>query len=146
MRLTIPVGILTLAICFSVLMVGCNKGLDERQLFEQAKKFQEENNFAAAVESYEALVKKYPQSRQAPQCLFMLGYLYANHLDDLDNARSAYERFLEQYPDDPLVKDARWELSHLGQDVNEIPELNTMLQGSADSLAGAPDSGASSPE
>ena len=146
MRLTIPVGILTIAICFSVLMVGCSKGMDERQLFEQAKKFQEENNFAAAVESYEALVKKYPQSRQAPQCLFMLGYLYANHLDDLDKARSAYETFLEQYPDDPLVKDARWELSHLGQDVNEIPELNTMLQGSADSLAGTPDSGASSPE
>ncbi|MBU1707834.1 tetratricopeptide repeat protein [bacterium] len=146
MRLTLPVGILTIAICFSVLIVGCSKGMDERQLFEQAKKYQEENNFAAAVESYEALVNKYPQSRQAPQCLFMLGYLYANHLDDLDKARTAYETFLEKYPEDPLVKDARWELSHLGQDVNEIPELNTMLQGSADSLSGTPDSGTSPPE
>ena len=144
MRLTRSAGILAFAIGFIILIVGCSKGMDERQLFEQAKKYQEENNFTGAVESYEALVEKYPQSHQAPQCLFMLGYLYANHLDNLDKARAAYETFLEKYPDDPLVKDARWELNHLGQDVNEIPELNTMLQGSADSLAGTPDSGATS--
>lgn len=137
MRVSFAAGMFMITLCLSLFMAGCSKGPSERQLFEQAKKYQEESKFVEAVTSYEELVRKYPRSRQAPQCLFMLGYLYANHMNDLDKARNAYQSFLEKYPNDPLVKDARWELNHLGQDVNEIPELNNMLQSTADSLAGA---------
>lgn len=115
--------------------LACSKGPSERQLFEQAKKYQEEGKFAESAAAYEELVKKYPHSRQVPQCMFMVGYLYANHLADYQKARKVYETFLTKYPNDPLVKDARWELSHLGQDVNAIPELNELLQSSADSTS-----------
>jgi TolA-binding protein len=126
-----------LTIVFSLsLVAGCAKGPGERQLFEQAKKYQEESKFTEATVAYEDLVKKYPESRNAPQCLFMVGYLYANHLGNMEKARQAYQLFLEKYPNHALVKDARWELAHLGQDVNEIPSLNELLQSSADSLAG----------
>jgi outer membrane protein assembly factor BamD (BamD/ComL family) len=117
--------------------VACAKGPSERQLFEQAKKYQEEGKFAESATAYEELVKKYPHSKQVPQCMFMVGYLYANHLANYDKARKVYETFLKKYPDDPLVKDARWELAHLGQDVNSIPELNELLQSSADTTASA---------
>jgi len=115
---------------------GCSKGPSERQLFEQAKKYQEEGKFAEAAAKYEELVRRYPRSNQAPQCLFMVGYLYANHLADYDKARKVYETFVKKYPSDPLIKDARWELTHLGQDVNQIRELNDLLQHSPDTLSG----------
>jgi TolA-binding protein len=125
------VGLFSLAIFAS----GCGKGLSERQLFEQAKKYQEEGKFTEAVAKYEELVKRYPRSSQAPQCLFMVGYLYANHMTDYEKARMAYETFVKKYPNDPLIKDAQWELTHLGQDVNHIRELNELLQRSADTLS-----------
>lgn len=136
MRAVFATRMLTIILCL-FLVAGCAQGPGERQLFEQAKKYQEESKFDRAAVAYEELVKKYPKSDHAPQCLFMLGYLYGNHLGDLEKARNAYELFLERYPNDDLVKDARWELAHLGQDVNEIPELNQLLQSSADSLAGS---------
>lgn len=136
MRSIFAAQVLTIVFCLS-LVAGCAKGPGERQLFEQAKKYQEESKFIEAAAAYDELVKKYPESHNAPQCLFMVGYLHANHLGDMKKAREAYELFLEKYPNHALVKDARWELAHLGQDVNEIPSLNEMLRTSADSLAGS---------
>lgn len=67
---------------FSLLiaLTGCKKGPTQEALFEKAKKAQEESNFPAAIDAYQEIVKLYPKSPQAPQCQFMVGYLYANHL------------------------------------------------------------------
>ncbi|MBL0060500.1 MAG: hypothetical protein IPP40_03175 [bacterium] len=64
----------------------------------------------------------------------MIGYLYANHLKDVEKAKAAYQSFIKSFPEDNLVKDAQWELDHLGQDVNQIDELNKMI-GTPDSAA-----------
>ena len=108
-------------------VAACKKGPTQEELFEKAKKFQEESNFAGAIESYQQIVKTYPKSVEAPQCQFMIGYLYANHLKNIDMARQAYQTFIKNYPDHELIKDAQWELDHLGKDVNEIDELNKIL-------------------
>jgi len=57
----------------------------------------------------------------------MVGYLYANHLKNMDMAKQAYATFIRNYPEHELVKDAQWELDHLGKDVNQIEELNKIL-------------------
>ncbi|MDZ7262494.1 MAG: tetratricopeptide repeat protein, partial [candidate division KSB1 bacterium] len=54
---------------------------------------------------------------------FMIGYLYANEIKDLDKARSAYQVFLEKYPENELVPSVKWELDHLGKDISEIEFL-----------------------
>ena len=115
-----------------VLFVGCKKGPTQEQLFEEAKKYQEQSNFAAAIGSYQEIVQRYPRSAEAPQCQFMIGYLYANHLKNMEQARQAYQTFIRNYPEHELVKDAQWELDHLGKDVNEIEELNKVLTGRSD--------------
>ena len=118
----------TLMILVSVVAFGgCKKGPSQEQLFEDAKKFQEKGDFQAAIETYELIVDRHPRSPQAPQCQFMVGYLYANHMKNIDMAKSAYQAFIRNYPEHELVKDAQWELDHLGQDVNEIEELNRVL-------------------
>jgi outer membrane protein assembly factor BamD (BamD/ComL family) len=130
----------TLAFLVSIIVfAGCKKGPSQEQLFEEAKKYQEQGNFQAAIQSYETIVKKFPRSPEAPQCQFMVGYLYANHMKNNDLARNAYQTFIKNYPEHELVKDAQWELDHLGQDVNQIEELNRALITKGDTVATKPD-------
>ena len=110
-----------------VVVAACKKGPTQDELFERAKKAQEDSKFPAAIEAYQEIVRLYPKSPQAPQCQFMVGYLYANHMKNMDEAKLAYQTFIRNYPEHELVKDAQWELDHLGKDVNEIEELNRIL-------------------
>ncbi len=77
------------------------------------------NDFKKAIELHEKLIKDYPKSKYVPQARFMIGFIYANDLKDSDMARRYYNEFLEKYPDNELVASVKWELEHLGEDVNE---------------------------
>lgn len=112
---------------------ACKKGPTVEELFDRANKFQEESNFEGAIGAYTEIVQRFPTSDKAPQCQFMVGYLYANQLKNIEKAKEAYQGFIRNWPEHELVKDAQWELDHLGKDVNEIEELNRIL--GKDSLA-----------
>lgn len=79
-----------------------------------------EKNYMRAVETYRQLIDKFPGSKYEAQAQFMIGYLYANEIKDLDMAKKEYEKFLEKYPNHELAASVKWELDHLGQDINEI--------------------------
>jgi len=81
--------------------------------------------FDNAIDAHKRLVKKYPDSKFGAQSLFMIGYHYANSINDTSEARKYYEKFLEQYPEHELASSVRWELDHLGQDINEIDFLKS---------------------
>ncbi|MCB1059475.1 MAG: tetratricopeptide repeat protein [Calditrichaeota bacterium] len=125
-RAVVRLALLSLTIGLFAL-VGCKSGPTEQEIFDKATAAQEQSDFPSAIKAYEELVQKYPKSGFAPKCQFMIGYLYANHLKDEDKARAAYQVFIKNYPEDNLVKDAQWELDHLGQDVNQIDELNKLI-------------------
>lgn len=111
----------------ALVLLGCKSGPTEQELFDKATAAQEQSDFPTAIKAYEELVAAHPKSTYAPKCQFMIGYLYANHLKDTEKARAAYQGFIKNFPEDNLVKDAQWELDHLGQDVNKIDELNKMI-------------------
>jgi hypothetical protein len=50
----------------------------------------------------------------------MSAFIYANDLKDIEKARAAYKSFVETYPQHELVPSVKWELEHLGQDINDI--------------------------
>ena len=83
------------------------------------------SDFENSVKTHESLIEKCPDSKLAAQSLFMIGYHYANNIGDLDKARTYYEKFVEQHPDNELANSVKWELDHLGQDINEIDFLQT---------------------
>jgi len=97
--------------------------MDASEMFGQANQLQKEGKYQEAVKFYENLIKKFPQSKFSPQAQFMIGFIYANEFKDLDNAKIAYEKFLKDYPDHEMAKDAKWELEHLGKDINVIEDL-----------------------
>lgn len=134
MRRAIRPAVFLFAIVALIAFLGCKSGPTEQELFDKATAAQEQSDFPTAIKSYEELVQRFPKSTYAPKCQFMIGYLYANHLKDEGKARASYQAFIKAYPEDQLVKDAQWELDHLGLDVNQIEELNKLM-GTPDSAA-----------
>ena len=56
----------------------------------------------------------------------MIGYVFANFLNDYESARLEYEKFLQLFSskaDSGLVESVKFELRNLGKDLNEIPQL-----------------------
>jgi outer membrane protein assembly factor BamD (BamD/ComL family) len=140
------------------LAVGCSRKMSEEQLYEEAKKLEQQqdidklikvyeelvdrfpksqkadfalyklalvyqNNkqdFKKAVACHERLMKDYPQSKYVSQSHFMSAFIYANDLKDIEKARAVYKSFIETYPKHELVPSVKWEIEHLGQDINDI--------------------------
>ncbi len=81
--------------------------------------------FQRAVSTYQRLLEEMPQSSHAAQGQFMVGYIYANEIKDLDRARQAYSAFQKNYPQHDLSDDVAFELEHLGKDINTFDFLTT---------------------
>jgi len=76
-----------------------------------------------ALQMYYQVAEKLPQHAKAPTALFMMGHIYENDMNDLERARSAYQTFLERYPNDPdYTDDAQMALKQLGKSPEELVE------------------------
>ena len=53
------------------------------------------------------IVARYPASQQAPQASFLKAFTLDEQLRDTTAARAAYKTFIEKYPEDDFVDDAR---------------------------------------
>jgi len=84
-----------------------------------------------AVSGLAAVLEKYPDNRIASRSQFMIGFIYANSVGDTARAGEAYRAFLKKYPNDELKPSVEWELKYLGKDIDDIPELTTLGEGSA---------------
>ena len=112
-----------------LLATGCGGSKDaapgmEVELFAKAQEFQKKEQFAEAIEAYRQIVRDYPKTRHGANSQFMIGYIYANHLNDLEQARIELNRYLDkfaQYSDSGLVAGAKFELENLGKSIDEIP-------------------------
>ena len=50
-------------------------------------------DFNTAIQEYRKVIKNYSGSDQEPHALFMIGYVYANILNDTKSAKIEYEEF-----------------------------------------------------
>ena len=82
--------------------------------------------FPEAISEFKKVVQKYPESKSAALSQFMIGFVYANSVSDTAKARKAYTIFLKKYPNHELASSVKWELAHLGEDINQIPELKNI--------------------
>lgn len=86
------------------------------------KTLSEKESYIKAVEYYQVVSNEYSHIEEAPGALFMSGFLLANEIRDLDNAKITYESFLSKYPDHELAASAQSELDNLGLTPEEILE------------------------
>lgn len=84
------------------------------------KNFSYEESLRKAITTYREYYSKYQTDEKAPQTLFMVGFIQANELGELDSARATYTKFVESYPDNEMAESARTELENLGLSADEI--------------------------
>lgn len=69
------------------------------------------NNFAAAIESFEAFIKNNPQSDYAANALYWIGECHYS-LSDLDKAKESFLKVADSYPKSPKAPDALLKLGY----------------------------------
>lgn len=78
------------------------------------------NDPKRAADIYGKVHDRYPTFSKAAESLFMLAFTYDEDLQQLDQARAAYENFLQRYPNHPFADDSQMLLRNLGKTDEEI--------------------------
>ncbi|NQU04780.1 MAG: tetratricopeptide repeat protein [Calditrichaeota bacterium] len=129
--------VITLLVLTSITGCGEPKQTEPAKvLFSQAQELQQAEKYNDAIKTYKQIAAKYKESRLAANSQFMIGYIYANHLKDMEQAKIEFTRFLDNYSesaDSGLIVGAKFELEYLGKSIEEIPILSSV--GESDTTA-----------
>lgn len=93
----------------SLLFFGCGKKSADDYL-KSAQKSVKANNITEAVDSYQKLVKNYPNNPKTPHALFELATLYQNKMvksisaeESLEKSVQLFKSVFEKYPDSKIA-------------------------------------------
>ncbi len=92
-----------------------------------------EESLKNAVSLYQKVVNKYSDLPDAEPALFMIGFIQANELKEIDSAKTSYETFLQKYPNSKLVVSVKMELDNLGASPEDIIKMKAEKKGSGGS-------------
>lgn len=82
--------------------------------------FMNMGNPLKAIESLDELNEKYGTSPQAPQALFLEGFIFENMMGNTTKARELYSMFLTRFPKHDLADDAQVSLNNLGKTPEQL--------------------------
>ena len=80
---------------------------------------------------YGDIVQRFPDSKYAPDALFMIGFVYAEELRDIVEADRAFNDVITTYPDSKIARTAEWMLQNLNEPMPEfetLDELNKQIE------------------
>ena len=83
----------------ALLVVGCARPTEEA-LWQQVQQTKAHGNYDSTVLSAQHLLKEYPDGKNAPAALFLLGDLNQNLIHNYPAAINYYRAFAEKYPAD----------------------------------------------
>jgi N-acetylmuramoyl-L-alanine amidase len=84
-------------------------------LAEMGRRFNDNALLRKAIRQYEFLRREYPGSKARVDALFTIAEIYQNDLPDSARAQSAFQEFLQRYPQHHLADQARQALAELQQ-------------------------------
>ena len=117
------------------LVGACSQKLSEQEYFDAGYEQFNKQNFEEALTNFKLLIKYYPEGEMAAKSIFMIGFINANHLNNLEEAKKYYTEFIEKYPNHELVDSARYELETLGKSIDELPIFEKIEGDSVDTSA-----------
>jgi TolA-binding protein len=82
-----------------------------------------------AITFYQQVHDKFPQAKEAPKALFLIAFVQANELKQFDAAKANYQKFIDTYPNDPLLQSAKDEVNNVGVPPEEIIRRKTATAG-----------------
>jgi len=102
-------------------IAACSTKLSEEEYYSKAQEMYAGQKFELAIDNFKGIAENYPQGKHHAEALFMLGFINANDIKNLDEAKKYYTEFVEKYPNHDLADDAQYELDNLGKDINDLP-------------------------
>jgi peptidyl-prolyl cis-trans isomerase C len=78
------------------------------------------------IQYYREIVNQYPDDKYAPQALFMIGFVYAEELQDLVQARRTFDELLGKYPEADVVDDAKWMIENMDKPHPKFESIENM--------------------
>ncbi len=90
----------------------------EKDFFDYAQKFQDEEKPLLAIKLYEEILNFFPQGSNRDKALFLTGFVYSEQLKDYTKAKEIYEKFIKEYPQSDLKDDAEYLLKNLGKETD----------------------------
>lgn len=112
------VGIILLA----ALLAGCAPKTDE-ELFADAVESQKASEPDDAIELYEELLDRYPESPRAPEAMYAIGTVYQDHKKDFPKAIESYRALVSRYPDHATSPNAAFLVGFIFH--NELKQLDS---------------------
>ena len=95
--------------------------------------------YQAAVDSYQFLIREYPQSKYVPDALLLVARLQKNQLGDQAAATKGFQDFLKKFPHSPRKREVQEELAELALLKNaETGQLDTKAASPASINAPSP--------
>lgn len=73
-----------------------------------------------SLELFNRIIYQYPSYSRVPECLFLMGFIYENHLQNFGKAKEIYESFILRYPDHEFADDAALSIQNLGKTPEEL--------------------------
>lgn len=80
------------------------------------------------VQYYRDLVNQHPRDAYAPQALFMIGFVYAEEVQDLVQARRTFDELLEKYPEADIVESAKWMIENMNKEHPKFESIENMQE------------------
>lgn len=78
------------------------------------------HQYQRATEYFTRIEKRFPSWYMLPEVLFVKGFVYENHLKDLDKAKATYERMIAKYPTSSYADDAQMCINMLGVSTEQL--------------------------
>lgn len=73
-----------------------------------------------SVQLYDRIIANYPNWPRTPDCYYLKAFVLDDALHELGAAKTAYEIYINKFPDHTYVKDAKASIANLGMDPLEL--------------------------
>jgi len=80
------------------------------------------------IQYYREIVNLYPDHKNAPEALFMIGFTYAEDLKDFPFARRTFEELEKKYPQSTMIESAKWMMENMETAHPKMESIETMQQ------------------
>jgi TolA-binding protein len=84
-------------------------------------------------------VQQYAGYKKMPETIFLLAFVYENQMNNEKMATELYQRFMTDYPEHTLYKDAKASIDNMGKSLEELIKSFEEKQGQEAWNTGAED-------
>jgi tetratricopeptide (TPR) repeat protein len=106
--------------CDLFALLNAKNPLAPQFLYRSSETYRAVRNFKSAIALYDRILNQYPDFNKNEQILFLKAFTLDNDLKDFNEAKIAYEEYLNRFPNSDFSDDAKFLLDNLGKDEEEV--------------------------